>query len=245
VEKKSTTRSIVDSKLRKRRDLKNLLLQKKKKKKTSKEEGGDVYLDSSSTHAYHEAWLVKSSASFHMDPHRECFFEYERYDGGNVFLGDDSKTRIIGRGKVKLKLIDGRIKTLSGVLHIPGLSINFLFVNKMNDVGVKTIFVKKTCRMVRGAIVLLKGVRFGTLYKLQGSTISDGCNSSIVPDIGIEEEKTPTVSGEKFMRWHQRLGHIGEKGFNYYTVKVWLKVCLTTLWILISMNIVYMGHIIG
>jgi hypothetical protein len=63
---------------------------------TSKEEGGDVYLDSSSTHADHEAWLVESGASFHMTPHREWFCEYERYDGGNVFLGDDSTTRIIG-----------------------------------------------------------------------------------------------------------------------------------------------------
>ena len=58
----------------------------------------------------------------------------------------------------------------------------------------------------------MKGVQFGTLYKLLGSTISDGFNSSIVPDIGVEEERTPTVSGEKVMLWHQRLGHIGEKG---------------------------------
>jgi hypothetical protein len=28
--------------------------------------------------------------------------------------------------------------------------------------------------------------------------------------------------------------------FDYYMEKVWLKVCLTSLWILISVNIVYM-----
>jgi hypothetical protein len=61
-------------------------------------------------------------------------------------------------------------------------------------------------------MVLLKGVRFGTLYNLQGRTISDGCNSSIFPDIGFEEERTPTISGEKVIMWHQRLGHIKEKG---------------------------------
>ncbi|MCZ2221961.1 zinc finger domain-containing protein [Corynebacterium pilbarense] len=64
--------------------------------KTSKE-GGDVNLASSSTHVDHEAWLVDSGASFHMIPHREWFCKYERYDGGNVFLGDDSTNRIIGR----------------------------------------------------------------------------------------------------------------------------------------------------
>jgi hypothetical protein len=55
-----------------------------------------VYLASSRNHVYHEAWLVDSGASFHMTPHLEWSCEYERYDGGNVFLGDDSKNRIIG-----------------------------------------------------------------------------------------------------------------------------------------------------
>jgi hypothetical protein len=179
---------------------------------TSKEEGGDVYLDSSITHEDHEAWLVESGASFHMTPQREWFCEYERYDGGNAFLGDDLTTRIIGRGKFKLRLIYGRIRTLPGVLHIPGLARNLISVRKMDDVGVKTIFENETCRMVQGAMVLLKGVWFGTLYKLERSTISDGCNISIVPGIGVEEERTPIVSRENFMLWHQRLGHIREKG---------------------------------
>jgi hypothetical protein len=52
-------------------------------------------LDSSRTHEDHEAWLVNSYAYFHMTPHKEWFYEYERYDGGNVFLGDESTTRII------------------------------------------------------------------------------------------------------------------------------------------------------
>jgi hypothetical protein len=47
---------------------------------TSKEEGGDVYLASSSRHPNHEAWLIDSGASFHMTPHREWFYEYEKYD---------------------------------------------------------------------------------------------------------------------------------------------------------------------
>jgi hypothetical protein len=32
-----------------------------------------------------------------------------RYDGGEVFLRDDSTTKIVGQGKVKLNLMDGRI----------------------------------------------------------------------------------------------------------------------------------------
>ena len=98
-----------------------------------------------------------------MTPHREWFCEYERYDGGNVFLDDESTTRIIGQGKFKFRLIDGRNRTLPGVLHIPGLSTNFIFVRKTYDVGVKIVFEKETCRMVRGEIVFLKGVWIGTM----------------------------------------------------------------------------------
>jgi hypothetical protein len=83
-----------------------------------------------------------------MTPHREWFCEYERYGGGNFFLGDDSTTRIIGQGKFKLRLIDGRIRTLPGVMHIPGLAKNLIYVRKMENVGVKTIFEKETCSIV-------------------------------------------------------------------------------------------------
>ena len=53
------------------------------------------------------------------------------------------------------------------------------------------------------------GVQIGTLYKMQGSTVVDGCNSFVVPESGA---KNLVVSREKTMLWHQRLGHIGEKG---------------------------------
>eukprot|EP00253_Pinus_taeda_P006698 PITA_06698 len=134
--------------------------------KTTSDEGGDVYLASSSTHVDPEAWLIDSGASFHFTPHREWFCEYEKYDGGDVFLGDDRKARIIGRGKVKLKLQSGRVRTLLGVLHIPALARNLISVSKLDDAGVKTMFEKDTCKMVRRALVLMRGIRIGTLYKL-------------------------------------------------------------------------------
>ena len=119
---------------------------------------------SSNTNVEHESWLIDSGASFHFTPHREWFCEYEKYNGSDVFLGDDRKARIFGRGKFKLKLQGGRIRTLPGVLHIPALARNLISVSKMDDAGVKTVFEKDACKMVRGALVLMRGVRTGTLY---------------------------------------------------------------------------------
>jgi hypothetical protein len=126
--------------------------------KTFTEEGGDVYLASTSTHADHDVWLIDSAASYHMNPHREWFSEYEKYDGGDVFLGDDLIEKILGHGRVKLLLNNGRIRTLPGVLHIPKLDKSLIFVSKLGDAGVKNVFEKNTCKMVRGAMVLMRGV---------------------------------------------------------------------------------------
>jgi hypothetical protein len=126
--------------------------------KTSTEEGGDVYMQSTSTHADRYVWLIDSSVSYHMTPHREWFSEYEKYDLGDVFLGDESTTKILGRGRVKLLLTDGRIRKLIGVLHIPKLARSLISVSNMDDARVDTIFGNNTCKMVRGAMVLIRGV---------------------------------------------------------------------------------------
>ena len=60
--------------------------------------------------------------------------------------------------------------------------------------------------------MLMRGVRYGTLYKLLGRTYNNGCNMSVVLEQKNEGDKTNTVPEKKTMMWHQRLGHIGEEG---------------------------------
>ena len=56
-----------------------------------------------------------------------------------MYFGDDSPSSIIERGRVKLKLKDGRIRNLPGVLHIPNLERNLISVEKMDVASVKTV----------------------------------------------------------------------------------------------------------
>jgi len=55
------------------------------------------------------------------------------------------------------------IRTFLGALHIPALARNLIFVSKLDDAGVKIVFQKDTCKLVWGALVLMWGVRIGTL----------------------------------------------------------------------------------
>ena len=141
-----------------------------------------------------------------------------------------------------MKLQGGRIRTLPGVLHIPALARNLISVSKMDNASVKIVFEKYACKMVRGALVLIRGVRTGTLYKLQGSTIIDGCNSYVVPESRAE---SLAISGENTMLWHQRLGHIGDKGLWILHRNGMVERMSNCSLDFISVNIVYMGSIIG
>jgi hypothetical protein len=180
--------------------------------KTSTKEGGDVYLSSTCTHVDHDVWLTDSSVSYHMTYHREWFSEYEKYDGGDVFIGDESTAKIMGHGRVKLLLKYGRIRILPRVMHIPKLARSLISISKLDDAGVDIVLGKGTCKMVRGEMVLMRGVWCGTLYKLLGRNYTYGCNNSVVPEKTNKEDKTNTIPRNKTMLWHQRLGHIREKG---------------------------------
>eukprot|EP00253_Pinus_taeda_P014200 PITA_14200 len=133
----------------------------------------------------------------------------DSWDSLVISIGDDRKARIVGHIKVKLKLQGGRARTLLGALRIPTLARHLISVRNLDDTGLNTVFQKDTCKMVRGELAFMRGVRIGTLYKLQCSIVVDGCNSSMVPESGVENL---VVYGEKTMIWHQRLGNIGEKG---------------------------------
>jgi hypothetical protein len=144
-----------------------------------------------------------------MTPHREWFSEYEKYDGGDFFLGDDSTAKIMGCGRVKLLLKDAMIRSLPRVFHIPYLDRSLIYISKLDYAGVDTLLGKGTCKMVRGAMVLMRGVRCGTLYKLLGRNYIDGCNNSIIHEQINKEDIVHNGLGKNAMLWHQRLGHIG------------------------------------
>ena len=107
-----------------------------------------MYLYSMSNDSKSDICLTDSSAPCHMTPHRELFCEYEKYNGGYVYLGDDSPASIIGCGILKLKFKDGRIRTLKRVLDIPNLARIFISIRNMDVTGVMTMCGDGGCKMV-------------------------------------------------------------------------------------------------
>jgi hypothetical protein len=77
-------------------------------------------------------WLIDSGVPYHITPHMEWFYEYEKYDGGDVFPGDDLTTKIMGCRRVNLLLKYGRIRTLPRVMHDPKIARRLIYLRKLD-----------------------------------------------------------------------------------------------------------------
>ena len=68
--------------------------------------------------------VVDSGASCHATSHRKFFHDYVQGDVGHVLLGDDEPCKIVGKGKVRIKLNHGSEWLIKYVRHIPSMKRN-------------------------------------------------------------------------------------------------------------------------
>ena len=70
--------------------------------------------------------VVDSGDSCHATPHRKYFHDCVHGDFGHFLLGDDEPCKIVGMGKVRIKLNNGNEWLLKYVRHIPAMKINWI-----------------------------------------------------------------------------------------------------------------------
>jgi len=94
--------------------------------------------------------------------HHDLFLVYDKYDGGLVYLGDDSPLDIVGHGI---------LKGINGVFHILGFVQNLLLASKIHHASVQVVLFDNGCKMIHGAIVFAKGVCVVCLFHIDACTI--------------------------------------------------------------------------
>ncbi|KAH9780126.1 hypothetical protein KPL71_007968 [Citrus sinensis] len=144
-------------------------------------------------------WVLDSGCSFHMCPNRNLFKNYETYDGGIVVMGNDASCRVIGKGTIKLKMLDGTIRELANVRHVPDLKRNLISLGMLDKMGCVIKLESGILKVLKGSMVLMKGNLDNGLYVLQGSVVTG--------DVGVSNQNL-----NKTLLWHFRLGHMSERG---------------------------------
>ena len=97
--------------------------------------------------------------------------------------------------RVMINLENGNQWLLKDVKHVAGLKNNLISTGQLE--GCVTTFTDTTWKVTKGAMVVAKGDKVGTLYLCKGTTDSS---------IALAFEGTDATL------WHHRLGHMSEKG---------------------------------
>ncbi|GFZ09851.1 PAM68-like protein [Actinidia rufa] len=101
----------------------------------------------------------------------DCLTVSEERDGGSLFLGDGTPCKIQGIGNVKIKIFDGAVLTLGGVVYIPKLRRNLISLSRMDSNGCKYFARGGAMKITCGGKVLMKGEKCEGLYRLIGKTV--------------------------------------------------------------------------
>ncbi|PKI63637.1 hypothetical protein CRG98_015955 [Punica granatum] len=81
-----------------------------------------------------------------------------------VYLVDDEPLEIAGKGDVRIKTPNGLVWQLRGVRHILGLKRNLISVGQLDDEGYDLSFGSSSWKIIKGAMVMARGKKEGTLY---------------------------------------------------------------------------------
>lgn len=143
---------------------------------------------------------MDSGCSFHICPNRSLFSSLNMAGGGKVLIGNNMLYSVKGIGAIMLKLHDGTYKMLQDVRFIPELKRNLISLGMLDSCGHSFRAEDGVLKVLKGFMVIMKGVRQNGLYVLEGTTISGDLAAVVDQDI------------DKMMIWHMRLRYLGEKG---------------------------------
>ncbi|KAF7135154.1 hypothetical protein RHSIM_Rhsim08G0128900 [Rhododendron simsii] len=119
----------------------------------------------------HDEWILDLGCTMHVCSKKEFFNTFQEKDGGSLFLGDETPCEIQGFENVKIKIFDGAVRTLGGVVYVPKLRRNLISLSRMDFIGCKYFAGGGAMKITRGGKVLMKGEKCKGLYRLIGKTV--------------------------------------------------------------------------
>ncbi|MGV8048395.1 hypothetical protein PJP07_29780, partial [Mycobacterium kansasii] len=119
--------------------------------------------------ARNESWVIDSGASFHAVSFKKVLHNYVSSDFEGVYLSDDEPCSIVGKGDVHINQKDGITLKLKDVRHVRSLRRNLILVGQLADAGYVTTFTSDSWKITKGALVISRGKKEGTLYVTTGS----------------------------------------------------------------------------
>ena len=150
-------------------------------------------------------WVIDSGASYHVTARRDFFSSYTSGNFGNVKMGNDGASKIVGIGNIFLETNVGCRLVLKDVRHVPDIRLNLISTGLLDDDGYISSFGDGKWKLTKGNLVIAKGKKDTSLYLTDAKTCGGEVNA-------VKKEVSAAV-------WHKRLGHMSEKGLGILSKK--------------------------
>ena len=105
-------------------------------------------------------------------PKQDWFASFEKLDSGLVQMRDNSTYSMDGVGIVLIKMFDGMMRELKDVRYIPQMKKNLISIGALEAQGLEFSDRDRVLKMLKGSMVVLKGVRRNNLYYLKDNTFT-------------------------------------------------------------------------
>ena len=93
-------------------------------------------------------------------------------------MGDDHPCNIEGIGTVRVKMVDEIVRELKEVKYVSQLKRNLISVGALKELGLVISIRDGILKMIKGSMIVMKGVRRDNLCYLKGSTATGQVETS-------------------------------------------------------------------
>ena len=144
-------------------------------------------------------WWYDTCATVHVSYDKALFKTYlDVTDGQEIQMGNEGRSKVVGKGSVELNFTSGKKITLVNVLHVPEMNRNLVSGDLLGKPGVKTIYESGKLILSRNGVFVGKGYSSDGMVKL---CIVDNANNN--------KNVVSAYMIDSVSLWHGRLAHIG------------------------------------
>src|SRR5881394_2427377 len=101
-------------------------------------------------------------------------------------------------------MFDGIVRTITDVMHVPGMKRNLLSCSNFDRKGYKYYGGDGVLKVSKSSLIVMKGdLRGPKLYHLQGITI--------IGNVAVSSHSSSDSDSDATNFWHKRLGHMSKQ----------------------------------